>query len=366
MNPVAGARMYRRSAADRRSRAAGTALLGLLLVLLISACGRQREPVFHDEYLAFGTLIDLTLYGVDPARAAQVSDEIDRQFQRWHHDWHAWEPGKLTRLNAALDTLQPVTVDADLRPLLLEANRLARLSDNLYDPVIGKLLALWGFQGDPLPPGTTPDPAAIAAWLAQAPTVEDIRVNGDRFQSRNAGVAYDLGGFAKGYALDRVVEMLRARGIGNAIINAGGNLKAIGAHGARPWHIGIRSPRGSGLLASIDTNGDTSVLTSGDYERLFEVNGKRYPHILDPRTGYPATGTEAVTVVHENAGLADAASTALFVAGPERWLEIARRMGIDRALLVDSHGVIHMTPAMRAIIHMDPAVHAQIRVEGPD
>jgi thiamine biosynthesis lipoprotein len=332
MNPVAGARMYRRSAADRRSRAAGTALLGLLLVLLISACGRQREPVFHDEYLAFGTLIDLTLYGVDPARAAQVSDVIDRQFQRWHHDWHAWEPGKLTRLNAALDTLQPVTVDADLRPLLLEANRLARLSDNLYDPVIGKLLALWGFQGDPLPPGTTPDPAAIAAWLAQAPTVEDIRVNGDRFQSRNAG----------------------------------GNLKAIGAHGARPWHIGIRSPRGSGLLASIDTNGDTSVLTSGDYERLFEVNGKRYPHILDPRTGYPATGTEAVTVVHENAGLADAASTALFVAGPERWLEIARRMGIDRALLVDSHGVIHMTPAMRAIIHMDPAVHAQIRVEGPD
>jgi FAD:protein FMN transferase len=332
----------------------------LLLLLLLPGCSPPPEPVFHDEYLAFGTLIDLTLYGVDPSQAEQASSEIDQQFQQWHHDWHAWEPGKLTAINAGLATLQPVTVDADLLPLLIEANRMARLSNNLYNPLIGKLIALWGFQGNPLPPGTRPDPAAIRAWLQHAPTVDDITIEGNRIRSRNNTAAYDLGGFAKGYALDRVVEMLHARGIENAIINAGGNLRAIGRHGNRPWTIGIRNPRGEGLLASIQCNGNTSVLTSGDYERLFQVNGHRYHHILDPRTGYPATGTIAVTVVHENAALADAASTALFVAGPAQWLTIARQMGIDRALLVDSNGVIHMTPAMQAITVLADDIKAPV------
>jgi thiamine biosynthesis lipoprotein len=337
---------------------------GLLLVLL-AACRPPPDPVFHDQYLAFGTLIDLSLYGVDAATAAQVSDEIEQQFMRWHHDWHAWEPGKLTAINAGLATLQPVTADADMLPLLSEANRLARLSNNLYNPLIGKLIALWGFQGNPLPPGTRPDPSAISAWLQHAPTADDITIEGNRIRSRNSSAAYDLGGYAKGYALDRVVEMLHARGIDNAIINAGGNLRAIGRHGDRPWTIGIQNPRGKGLLASIQSDGNTSVLTSGDYERLFEVDGHRYHHILDPRTGYPATGTIAVTVVHENAALADAGSTALFVAGPDQWLEIAQRMGIDRALLVDSNGVIHMTPAMQAITRLDPAIHAEVRIEQP-
>ncbi len=335
------------------------------LLLLLSGCSPPPEPEFHDQYLAFGTLIDLTLYGVDHAQATRVSAEIERQFQQWHHDWHAWQPGKLTTINAGLASLQPVAVGADMLPLLTEANRMARLSNNLFNPVIGGLIALWGFQGNPLPPGTTPDPAVIDAWLKQAPTVDDITIEGNRIRSRNPAAAYDLGGFAKGYALDRVVEMLHARGIGNAIINAGGNLRAIGRHGNRPWNIGIRNPRGAGLLAGIRCNDNCSVLTSGDYERLFEVNGHRYHHILDPRTGYPATGTEAVTVVHESAALADAASTALFVAGTEQWLTIARQMGIDRALLVDSKGVIHMTPAMQAITTLAEGIDAPVVIDSP-
>lgn len=333
-----------------------------LLLLLLPGCSQQPEPVFHDQYLAFGTLIDLKLYGVDAERAGQVSDEIEQLFQRWHHDWHAWEPGKLTELNAALATLQPVSVDPDLLPLLSTANRLARLSNQLYNPLIGKLIALWGFQGNPLPKGTRPDPAAIDAWLKQVPTVDDITLDGNRMQSRNANAAYDLGGFAKGYAIDRVIELLRARGIDNGMINAGGDLRAIGTHGKRPWNIGIRHPRNNGLLASIKTGGDTSIFTSGDYERLFELDGKRYHHILDPRTGYPATGSIAVTVVNENAALADAAATALFVAGPEQWLTIAGRMGIDRVLLVDSNGVIHMTPAMQAITALAADIDTPVEI----
>lgn len=337
-------------------------LLLLPLVILLSACDNTHDAVFQDQYLAFGTLIEVTFYGVDRAHAETVSTEIEQQFMTWHHDWHAWEPGPLTATNARLATLQPFTPEPALLPLLAEANRLSRLSNHLFNPTIGKLIAMWGFQGNPLPAGTYPDPATIKLWLEQAPTVDDVSIEGAQIVSRNPQVAYDLGAFAKGYAIDRVIEHLRRRGINNAIINTGGDLRAIGTRGTRPWNIGIRHPRRDGILARIKTSGDTSVFTSGDYERLFEADGKRFHHILDPRTGYPATGASAVTVVHENAALADAAATALFVAGADEWRAIAQRMGIDRVMLVDSSGVIHMTPAMQSIIELDEHIDAEVHI----
>lgn len=335
----------------------------LLLVLGVNACSSTNDEVFRDQFIAFGTLIDISIYGIAHDRGAQITAQIEQQFQRWHRDWHAWEPGLLTRTNAQLASLQPFPLDPALRPLILEANRLSKLSDGLFNPVLGKLIAVWGFQGNPLPAGTQPEPAAITSWLAGAPSVDDIDITGEQIRSRNPLAAYDLGGFAKGYAIDRVIELLRASGIENAVVNAGGDLRAIGTHGDRPWHIGIRHPRREGILASIDSDGDTSIFTSGDYERLFEVEGKRYHHILDPRTGYPATGAMAVTVVYDTGATADAAATALFVAGPRDWLRIARQMGIDRAMLVDSTGTIYMTPAMQAITRLAAEIDAAVRID---
>ena len=132
------------------------------------------------------------------------------------------------------------------------------------------------------------------------------------------------------------------------MINAGGDIKVIGKHGDRPWHIGIRHPRKKdSVLAGIDLLPNESIFTSGDYERYFIYKGVRYHHIIDPRTGYPATKSMSVTVIHPNAALADAAATALFVAGPEEWHEIAQSMGIKYVLLVDAKGNVHMNPAMQ-------------------
>ncbi|MBT8122376.1 MAG: FAD:protein FMN transferase, partial [Gammaproteobacteria bacterium] len=270
-----------------------------LLCLLLTGCTQQAGPVFQDQVLAFGTVIEITIDGVDPALAEEVSAELEQLFLGWHRDWHAWEPGLLTRTNALLTSGEPFAADPAVLPLILEANRLSSLSGGLFNPLIGRLLDLWGFQGMPLAGGTLPDPDAIAAWLAQAPTVEDIHVDGNRISSRNPLAAYDFGGFAKGYAIDRCIEHLRSRGIENAIINTGGDLRAIGSRSNRPWRIGIRHPRDDSILASIKTDGDDSVFTSGDYERLFRVKDVRYHHILDPRTGNPAVGTAAVTVVHD-------------------------------------------------------------------
>jgi thiamine biosynthesis lipoprotein len=270
-----------------------------------------------------------------------------------HADWHAWQPGRLQETNRRLATLEEFSPDPTLLPLLDKANRLSRLSDELFNPAIGKLVSLWGFHSDDRPAGPPPDNSAITALVSQRPSVTDVTLDDGRLRSSNPAVHYDLGAVAKGYAIDRGIERLRELGINNAIINAGGDLRAIGRHGDRPWHIGIRDPRGPGVLAAVELGDDESVFTSGDYERFFDHDGRRYHHIIDPRSGYPADTVTSVTVVHTDATTADAAATALFVAGPEHWHAIARRMGIRYVLLIDGTGIIHMNPAMQKRISFD-------------
>lgn len=339
--------------------------VSLLLVLAASGCGQHEDPVFHDQFFAFGTLIEVTLYGAEPQLAESVCSQIEQSFMDMHASWHAWQPGPLASLNERLAKLEPATVEPSLLPLLKEANSLSRLSTGLFNPVIGNLIALWGFHDNALPIGTLPDSTAIEGLVAQTPSVDDVTISDTLITNRNPAVAYDLGGFAKGYAIDRAIEQLRNSGIQNAIINAGGDLRAIGQHGDRPWRIGIRNPREPGILASIEVSGDASVFTSGDYERFFEVDGKRYHHIIDPRTGYPASSTASVTIIHSDAATADAAATALFVAGPDEWLTTAHNMGIRYVMLIDTQGTIHMNPAMQSRIHFESGIHADISLSAP-
>ena len=168
--------------------------------------------------------------------------------------------------------------------------------------------------------------------------------------SRNPAVSLNFGAFAKGYAIALQIEGLKKLGIDNAVINAGGDLSVIGKHGERPWNIGIRHPRLDQILASIEVKDGESVFTSGDYERSYRYQGRRYHHILDPDTGYPTKDAQSVTVLHNDAGLADAAATAIFVAGSEHWQTTAKNMGTRLVLLVDANGDIHLTAAMQARI----------------
>ena len=337
----------------------------LLLSLATSACSQHNDDVFHDQFFAFGTLVDLTLYGVEPAAARQASELIEQDFHNMHGNWHAWETSALTSLNTQLASGATVIADPSILPLIKEANRFSQLSSGLFNPVIGELISLWGFHDNPLPVGTVPDADRIRELVAQKPSAADITINGNRINSRNPLVRYDLGAFAKGYAIDRAIVRLRKLGISNAIVNAGGDLRAIGRHGERPWRIGIRHPRQPAILASIEIEGDTSVFTSGDYERFFEVDGIRQHHIIDPRSGYPANRTASVTVIYNNAATADAAATALFVAGPEEWPAIARDMGIKLVMLVDTEGVIHMNPAMQSRVQFEPGMDADVQLTEP-
>lgn len=320
-------------------------LIAGLCLAIFTAC--DNEPgVRQAKFYAFGTEIDVSLYGVSEQVAKGTVSALESSFSDVNDNWHAWRPSTLSNINNAIANNEPILVSQDVSQLILLAKSLAKDSEHLFNPAAGKLFELWGFHQDnwfdSRPP---PTDIQINDWLAKAPKMDAITIIDGELNSNNTAVKLGFGGFAKGFAVDNAIRALQSQGIQNALVNIGGDLRAIGRHGKRPWVIGVRHPRQDGMLATIAIEGDESIFTSGDYERFFEYQGQRYPHILDPRTGRPADRAISVTVLHDNAAIADAAATALFVAG-EDWPRIATSMGIRHVMLVRTDGEIEISPSM--------------------
>ncbi len=325
-------------------------------LLLISGC-EQQPQIHQQQVLALGTLVDISIYGVDDKIAAKAVTAVSNKMEAIHHDWHAWQPSKLTYINQQLAAGSTISLGPKQRQLIQTGITLARQSNDLFNPAAGKLIALWGFHSHERPNGAPPASSNIETLVNAGARMSELILNDNQLSTINPAVMIDVGGYAKGYAVDQGIDELRRMGIDNAIINAGGDLRAIGDKGGHPWRIGIRHPRQAGVIASLETRGDESVFTSGDYERYFKYQGQRFHHIIDPRTGRPAQGTRSATIIHRDASTADAAATAVFIAGPTQWRETARAMGIEEVMLIDATGTIHMTEAMSRRIHFE--VHDQ-------
>ena len=323
-----------------------------LALLASSACAGALAGEYRASSYVFGTIAQVTVIDADETRARAATARVLNEFDRMHRDLHAWKSGELVALNRAIargDTTVHTT--GEIAALIVRAQALEAKSGDLFNPAIGKLVGLWSFHRD-RPGGPVPDAEDIARLVAARPRMSDLRVEGDAVTSVNRSVQLDFGGYAKGHALDRAAELLRESGITNALVNVGGNAMALGRHDDRPWRVALDAPRGEGLLATLELNDGEAVGTSGDYRRYYEIGGKRYSHIIDPRSGYPVGGVESVTVlVSAGAGagaLSDAASKPIFIEGVKGWKEAAGRMGISRALLVDSDGIVHVTQELRA------------------
>ncbi len=317
-----------------------------LSAFLLSSCS-QPPRLYQDQFLAFGTVVSLSIWGARDQQNAEASRLIREDFAAMHDTWHAWKKGGLLgEINHNIATGKATQLSAEAATLLQRTAELSRQSNHLFNPAIGKLIALWGFHGEQRK-GPPPTQMEIDALLQADPTLDNLNFESGTVSASNPEVKIDLGGIAKGYAVDRAIEQLKQLGIKDAIVNTGGDLRAIGARGERKWNIGIRSPDGGEPVASLQPQGDESIFTSGDYERMFEYNGERYHHIINPRTGWPATGTHSVTVIHPSATVADAAATALLIATPEQRSTIARQMGIEQLLIIDAAGVYHLTDAMK-------------------
>ncbi len=337
----------------------------ILLALAFTTACEHKANEFHHSTLKFGTIIDITLYDVDEALAEKAFAQLDKDFEYMHNAWSPWVPGSLSRMNVLIPTGAKFSAGPTVLPLIEQSITLSEKTDHLFNPAIGNLINLWQMHKNEDPDIQPPDPEKIATLVKQNPQMSDLKFDGIKMYSTNPAVQLSFGAFAKGYAIDLSMDYLKKLGVKNAIINTGGDLKAIGTHGDRPWRIGIRHPRQEGVIASIEVKGEEGIFTSGDYERFYMYEGKRYHHILDPRTGYPAQGTQSVTVIHQNSGLADAAATALFIAGPEHWYKIAQNLGLKQVMLIDNQGRIHLSPEMKQRIQLKNEQEATLIISPP-
>lgn len=351
-----------------RRRAWILGAIAVLAVALAGALGVQRddpsEPVEVTGF-AMGTFVRVVAEGPGAREAAAqvlpLLEEMTRALDRF-------DPGSdVSQVNARAGQ-GPVQVQAGTVALVDDALRMARLTEGAFDPTVGALVDLWGFVdggGDAAggeSQGTVrgrhpPAQAAIAATLEQVGyqhlTVDERAAT---VELARPGMILDLGGIAKGAAVDRVAQLFREAGVRRALIDLGGNLYALGrkADGS-PWRVGIRHPRDPGAVLAVVEASDVAVATSGDYERFFIHQGVRYSHLLDPRTGYPARELAAVTILAPQGVDADGLSTAVFVLGPGEGAQLVESLPDVEAIFVDTEMKVTYTSGLRGRVEvMEP------------
>ncbi len=338
--------------------------------VLLAACTGDPAPIRVERFV-FGTRVELTVVTPNPAAAHEAIGEITALLEHLHRRYHAWEPSEISDVNTAIAAGQPAPLSAELALLLTDAKGWTEASDRLFDPGIGALISLWGFHQSDFATSRPPTPDAVAALLAKRPSLADVtiapRIDGTPcaavsaaegnavacLTSTNQAVRLDLGGYLKGYALDRSAAILMRHGITNALINIGGNILALGQPSRhRPWRVALHHPRLADPLAILPLYDGEAIGTSGDYQRYYLWEGVRYHHLIDPRTGAPSQEAQAVTVVipprrdGRTGLLSDVATKPLFLAG-EAWPSYAARWGITHVLRVANDGSITVTAPLR-------------------
>lgn len=324
-------------------------IFAIIALLLLTSCG--DKPLVQTKAYVFGTLVDISIYGEPKSKANKAINQVLQKFQQLHNQLHAWKPeSELSQLNQTFaNGRTPVKVTPELFNMLLQVSKLSQQSDGLFNPAIGHLINAWGFQRDEFTQVKI-NASEIQYWVKARPAMTDVVIKNEMVYSKNPAVKLDLGGYAKGYALDQAVKILREQGIHNALVNIGGNIIALGSHGDKPWRVGIQHPRIHETMATIDLMDGWAIGTSGDYQRYFKLNGQRYCHILNPHTGYPVQTTQSVTVLippGENAGvMSDVASKPIFISPANKKEQAAQQMGISFYLIVNADGKVMASQAM--------------------
>ena len=340
-----------------------TFFIAALIVAALLIFAFKIPPVpQRATFYVFGGLVSVEVRDASRENAAAAFVQIDNQLHRDERAWHPWKrPSALMDLNDAIAHATAYRAPPELAGLIRAAQQGYRDSDGLFDAAIGAIITAWGYHTSAFPV-TTPPPSQnlIASLDAHHPGMNDIHVAADgTVASDNRAIALDLDGLAEGYAAEQIAQILHAHGVDNAIVNAGGDILALGTADGRPWRVAIESPDG-GVFASLQLSGHEALFNSGNYHKYRVIGGRRRAHIVDPRTGQPVEGTAATSIILDNATRADVGSTALMVAGPKDFVRIANSLHATCAMLLTDDDGLYITPAMskRIVLLRKPrAVH---------
>ncbi len=323
------------------------------IVVLAAACGGRAAPAHLVERarVAMGSELRLTAWTADEPGALSAFDAVFNEFERLEALMSTWRPeSDVERLNVSAGRA-PVHVSSDVLSVLETARQASEWTGGKFDVTFGVLSGLWKFDQDQ--DGRIPDPADVRARLSLI-DYRALRIDaasGSAFLER-PGMRVNLGGIGKGYAVDRGVAILRARGFRDFLIQAGGDLYAAGHRDGQPWRLGIQDPRGPGgrAFARVAVS-DATFSTSGDYERAFVKGGVRYHHIIDPTTGEPARGCRSTTVLAPRAVVADALSKSVFLLGVDAGMALFERLHVEAVVVTTTNEVL-VTPGLKGRLEL--------------
>ncbi len=314
-------------------------LCALLIIFSITGCA-GTEKSSEAQIFAMDTVMSLTVYGDKREAALKAASEkvnaLDAQLSVTKSD------SEVSRLNASAGSFTQVsdTVSTQLKASLSVSER----SGGAYDITILPLMNLWGFDTDK---AHLPSEAEIAAAKALV-DYKKIEISGSSVKLAQ-GTSLTLASIAKGYTSQTLMDMFRGMGVKSAVVSLGGNVQTLGnkPDGSK-WRVGIQDPRNTASFIGVLEMGETAVVTSGGYQRYFDENGKRYHHILDPKTGYPAdNGLISVSIICPDGTLADALSTTLFVLGKDGAIEYWLSYGGFEMILVTNDGKVTVTDGLK-------------------
>ncbi len=317
----------------------------------------RKDGTVYAEGVLMGTRVSFNVW-LPPGQSAEAAGAaIEAAFaevDRLEGVLSEWRPStELSRINAAArDTLLlNVPVSKDLCAVLTAALRASERTEGAFDVTFHGVGRLWRFE----PGARPPDRSAVEQALSTV-GYDNIRLNEEacEISTRRPGVQIGLGAIAKGYAVDRASAVLAGKGFPDHIVEAGGDTFVRGTKGGRPWVVGVQDPGAQGPIGVLEVK-NQAVVTSGDYQRFFEYEGRRYAHILDPRTGYPVPEDRAptsVTVVAPNAMTADAYATAVAVLGTRKGIDLVERLDGVEAVVIGHDGTVHVSTGLHGVFRL--------------
>jgi len=313
------------------TRCGGGALIALLSVLLAAPAGAQW---YEDTQPIMGTRVHAELWAEDPDHAADLLAQVMTEMRRIEQTFSPYiETSELSRINRDAP-LGWVDASDEMLDLLAKSYRVSELTAGAFDITYASVGRYYDYRK-----GSRPSDTLIEATL-DAIDYRHVKIDWQTRQVHftHPAVYIDLGGIAKGHAVDRCIELLARQGVTEASVSAGGDSRILGDRRGEPWRIGIADPRDKEAVTVLLPLLDTAVSTSGDYERYYEHDGVRYHHILDPTTGDSARESMSVTILGPEATLTDALSTSVFVMGPDKGMELIDQLdGID-AIIIAADG----------------------------